>query len=362
MEISSQLFFNIVPFLLVLSVLVYVHEMGHYLAARINGIKVEAFSIGFGKEIFGWTNKHGTRWKFCWIPVGGYVKMHGESATDYQKSKKDSDSFVSKTPLQRIYVAAAGPFANYVYAIIMLIVLNITMGHRMPVSLTIKDVEQSSIAQRFGLQQGDVILSIDDNSPASMRNLQQAVSGITEHDINFEIMREGSKRTIRIASQPQEDKIKLGVKLAINYEYKKLSFFSSCQNALMYAVNFTAQTLSTLSNIITGKLSADGLAGPIGIANLTAQFAQQGIIALVWLSIILSLNLGLINLFPLPVLDGGHILFCFIEILKGKPVSEKAQEIAYKVGGYALLALFVFTTWKDINRLKIVQTILGFFN
>ena len=361
MDLISQIFFNIVPFLLVLSVLVYVHEMGHYLAAKSNGIKVEAFSIGFGKEIFGWTNKHGTRWKICWFPIGGYVKMHGESADESVKKKKDTESFSNKTPLQRIIVAAAGPFANYVYAILMLCILYSVTGQRIPVSLTVNGVEESSLAQKHGLQKNDTIVGIGEKNTINMQDLQVALSTLKIKNIVLNIIRDNKSQVVNIPIT-EADNAKLGVKLLVNYNYKKLSIISSCKHSFLYAMNFTAQTLNALSSIITGKVSTDGLVGPIGIANLTAQFAQQGVMALLWLSIILSLNLGLINLFPLPVLDGGHILFCLVEMIKGKPVSEKTQEIAYKIGGYALLALFVFTTWKDLHRLKIVQSLLNLFN
>ncbi len=366
MEVLQSLFMNIIPFVVVLSVLVYFHEMGHYVIARMNGVRVETFSIGFGPEIFGWNNKHGTRWKVSYIPLGGYVSLASEDEVEGTKSSRaDSGSMMSKTPWQRIAISLGGPAANYILAIILFTGLYVTVGQKVPLNeVEFGDVAVESPAQKAGLEKGDVLLNIEGVDVMSIGAFQEKVSKSADQPLSFRIRRGEEEQTILVVPESLKDDksaAKIGVMISPRVEMKIHGIIDAVKYAVVDTWNMTVQTLKYLGQMIAGERSSDGLSGPIGIANVAGQVAQQGVVALIWLGAILSINLGLINLFPVPMLDGGHVVFYIIEIIRGKPLPEKALEFFYRIGFALVMSLILYSTWNDLSRLKVVQFVQNLF-
>ena len=369
MDFLSSIFMNIIPFVVVLSILVYVHEMGHYIVARMNGVRVEVFSIGFGPEIFGWNNKNGTRWKVSYIPLGGYVKLASEDEIEGTKeSRSDPGSMMNKTPWQRIAISIAGPAANYLLAIVLLMGLYVTVGQKVPLGqIEFGDVINESAAEKAGLIKGDILLSMEGVEKLSVETFKTAIIDSPEKPLRFTIKRGEGQVDLQVT--PAANKLasgktvgRLGVALGPVVEQRVHGIFAALGHAAQDTLNMTTQTLKALGQMILGERSADGLSGPIGIASVAGQMAQQGFVALIWLGAVLSINLGLINLFPIPMLDGGHIFFYLIEAVRGKAVHEKAQEIAYRVGFGLVMMLILFSTWNDLSRLRVIQWVQHLFS
>lgn len=367
MEFITSLGWYIVPFVLVLSVLVFVHELGHYLVARWNGVGIDVFSIGFGPEIFGWTDKAGTRWKVSWVPLGGYVKMVGDadaaSTPDHEALKKLSDelkekSLHHKSVGARIAVSAAGPLANYLFAIMALALLFVTVGQRYT-SPVIDNVQAEGAAAVAGLQAGDKIVSIDGTSIARFEDMQAIVHDHPGTPLQVVYERAGQQQQVTVTPKLSELKDHFGNVHQVGLlgvignqaEYIQRQPLSAIGYAVQETWDITVQTLRGLWQVIMGMKSADGLGGPLRIAQMSGEVAQNGMVALVWFMALLSINLGLLNFFPIPMLDGGHLLFYTIEAIRGKPVSEKAQEWCYRIGFGLLIALMLFATSNDIRQI-----------
>ncbi|MBY0500954.1 MAG: RIP metalloprotease RseP [Alphaproteobacteria bacterium] len=369
MDFLMGLGWYIIPFLIVLSVLVFVHELGHYLVARYNGVGIDVFSIGFGPEVFGWNDRSGTRWKVSWFPLGGYVKMVGDadaaSTPDHEALKKmdefnRSRSLFYKSVWQRIAVSVAGPLANYLFAIILFSILFATIGQRYTVPI-IQGIQEGSAAATAGFQVGDKVKSINGESIDRFEDLQMIVQSKAGDSLQVVIDRNGHIFTLSVIPTlsiikdhfGHEHKIGLmGVK-GSEAGYIKRSWWNAWWYATEEAFSLSWQTLKALGQIIIGAKSADGLGGPLRIAQMSGEIAQSGITALVWFMALLSVNLGLINLFPVPMLDGGHLLFYFLEVLKGKPLSEKAQEWGFRVGFILIIGLMILATWNDLMHIFI---------
>lgn len=369
MDFLSSIFMNIIPFVVVLSILVYVHEMGHYVVARLNGVRVEVFSIGFGPEIFGWNNKNGMRWKVSYIPLGGYVKLASDDEIEGTKeSRSDPGSMMNKTPWQRIAISIAGPAANYILAIILLTGLYVTVGQRIPLNqVHLGETLNESAAEKAGLKKDDILIALEGVEKLSVETFQKAIADNPEKELILTVRR--GEETLVLKATPDKNELpggkivgRLGLGFAPVVKNEVRGFFAAVGHAAKDTLEMTVQTLKALGQMIIGERSSDGLSGPIGIATVTGQIAQQGITALIWLGAVLSINLGLINLFPVPMLDGGHIFFYLIEAIRGKPVHEKAQEVAYRVGFGLVMLLILFLTWKDLSRLAIPQWIMGLFS
>lgn len=374
MSLISLVSYNIIPFILILSLLVFVHELGHYLVARWNGVKVEVFSIGFGAELFGWTDRAGTRWKISIIPMGGYVKMFSDlnpaSQPDQsliqEMSEEDKKvSLFHKTVWQRIAVSAAGPLANYLLAIFLFGTLYIFMGQKIPSEdAKIGQIIPKSAAEQAGLQEGDLILDINGEATRTFAEVQKIIQQNPGREIILHVQREEQGMTIH--AMPQGIKARdheigrLGI--TPSYHEVKRSPFMAYFYAIEDVYAFSAKTLAHLSEIILGNQSTDGLSGPLGIANLTGEVARKSLVDLIWLTALLSINLGLINLFPVPMLDGGHLLFYFIEAIRGKAVSEKVQEWGYRMGFGLVMLLVVISTWNDLSHLKVFEFFKNTFN
>jgi regulator of sigma E protease len=364
----------IIPFLVVLTVLVFVHELGHYLVARRNGVRVEVFSIGFGPELFGWFDRAGTRWKLSAIPLGGYVKMFGDSDASsmpsgavHEMSEQDrAVSFHHKRLGQRAAVVAAGPAANFIFAIVVLAVLFATIGQPFTPP-DVGTVQANSAAERGGFKPGDVILQVDGQKIERFEDVQQAVRLNDGSPMHIVVKRDGKDVELTITPQQQEITDRFGnvhrvsllgiVRSGVDYVRRDPA--SAVLRAAEETWSLSAGTLTAVWQMIIGARTTDELGGPLRIAQMSGEVAQGGFVALISFMAMLSINLGLINLFPIPVLDGGHLLFYAAEAIRGKPLGQKAQEYGFRIGLAFVLMLMVFVTWKDLVHIGIVEFVKG---
>lgn len=351
---------TVIAFLIVLSIVVFVHEYGHYWAARRNGVRVETFSVGFGPELFGWTDREGTRWKLAAIPLGGYVKMHGDadaaSATADATTARDPDSFPAKTVWQRMAVVAAGPGANFAFAILVLALLLMVAGR--PVLLpVVGDVRDDSPAAEAGLVADDRVVAID-GAPIDDFASLQALVGEASGALVFSIERDGAVFDVEIAPEIErigegDDAIErplIGI-VAAPPAFERVNPLLAPFEATAQVASMTTQIIGAVGQIISGQRSMDELGGPLRIAQISGDAARAGTAEFVWLLVVISVNLGLINLFPIPMLDGGHLVMYAIEAVRGRPIGERIQEMAFRVGLALVLALMVVVTWNDIMSL-----------
>ena len=365
----------VVPFLLILTVLVFVHEFGHYLIARWNGVRVEVFSIGFGAELFGWWDSAGTRWKFSTIPLGGYVKMFGDADASSglpaaglaRLAQADREvSFHYKRLGQRTAIVAAGPAANFVFAIAVLAVLFMTFGQPYTPP-EVGQVQPGSAAEQGGIRPGDVIISIDGRHIARFEDVQQAVRLNPGTPITIVVRRDGGELELRVTPTPTELTDRFGYRYEIGLlgiarsgmEYIKRDPLTALLQAGTETWSLSVGTLKAMWQIVIGTRAVDELGGPLRIAQMSGEVAQGGMVAVLWFMAVLSINLGLINLFPVPVLDGGHLLFYAAEAVRGKPLGQRAQEYGFRIGLALVLTLMVFATWNDLVHLRIVEFVKG---
>lgn len=359
-------------FIWVLCLLVFVHELGHYAVARWCGVRVETFSVGFGKELCGWTDRHGTRWKISMLPLGGYVKMFGEHSmpSDLEGSPVEMTaaekavSFSHKSLGRRAAVVAAGPFANFLFAIVVMAGLFMFVGqptHGDFMTGGIGGVVEGSAADEAGFQAGDRILSIDNAAVNSFEDLQKAVIGSGGKALRFEIERDGAvsfltaaPREVTVPGEGGQDvpTYRLGVRGPAPIYVK-----SGPSEAVMKAGGETWRmitlTLESVGEMIVGQRGTEELGGPVRIVQLSNDFAQLGVLSLLQFAVLLSVNLGLINLFPVPMLDGGHLLFYAIEAVRGKALGERAQEYGLRIGLALIVGLMVFVTVNDFIHLPL---------
>ncbi|MGL5719962.1 MAG: RIP metalloprotease RseP [Alphaproteobacteria bacterium] len=378
MDTLFHLLGYLIPFLLVLTVLVFVHELGHYLVARYNGVKVEVFSIGFGPELLGWNDKRGTRWKISLLPLGGYVKMFGDadasSKPDMEKlgslsqDLKDHSLFY-KTVWQRIAVTAAGPLANYLFAIVIFAGVFMTVGERYTVPV-LGNVLHESAAASAGLKTGDRVLKLQGNPVNRFEEIVDIVRENPGTSLAFEVQRE--KETLQLSVMPEtihfQDRFgythrigRLGVSSSGQVEFISQNPLMAVGKAIGEVFVISWKTLEAVGQMLTGMRSGDEIGGVLRIAKMSGEVASLGIPTFFWFMGLLSINLGLINLFPIPMLDGGHLLFYGIEAVRGKPLSEKAQEWGFRFGLLCVLSLVVFSTWNDLSQLKVFHFFVGLF-
>lgn len=356
-------------FVVVLGVLVFVHELGHYLAARWRGVHVEAFSIGFGSAIASWTDSVGTVWKLCWLPLGGYVKLHGQEREEdvsaeeralWQKGR----TFHEKTVLSRAIVVAAGPIANFLLAMVLFTGLFAVAGR--PVTLPeVGEVVANSAAARAGLQAGDRIETIalpgsGAQQIANFEDIQRIVAAHPAEQLQVRLRRGGQELDLPVLTgmQPDGKTGMLGIRGG-KVEFVHLGLAGSVVAGLTQTWDVTAQTFAGVRQMLTGARGTEDLGGPLRIAQLSGQVAQLGIASLISFIAVLSVNLGLINLFPIPILDGGHLVFYALEALRGRPLPARAQAAGYRAGLALLAALFVFATWNDLTHLGIFRWVAG---
>ncbi len=362
-------------FLVVLTILVFVHELGHYLIARRNGVRIEVFSIGFGPELFGWHDAAGTRWKFSAVPLGGYVKMFGDADASSglpvaglgQLTQAERDvSFHYKSLGQRAAIVAGGPFANFAFAIVLLALLFMTHGQPFTPA-EVGQVQAGSAAEHSGIRVGDVIVRIGNKTIERFEDIQQVVRLNPGVPMNLVVRRDGNMVPLDVTPTRTQVTDRLGDKHEIGLlgigrsgiEYIKRDPATATLRAIGETWNLSAATLEAMWQIIIGTRASDELGGPLRIAQMSGEVAQGGIVPLVWFMAVLSINLGLINLFPVPVLDGGHLLFYAAEAIRGKPLGQRAQEYGFRIGLALVLTLMVFATWNDLVHLRIVEFVKG---
>jgi len=362
----------ILPFIALIVVVVFIHEYGHYYFAKRFKVGITDFSIGFGKELFGWNDKSGTRWKICMIPLGGYVKFFGDrnvySQADNEKiikeySKKDQDKlFVLKPLHQRALIVFGGPLANFLLAILIFFSIYIFAGKDFTPAV-INEVQKNSPAMIAGLKNNDIVVSIDGNKVKSIMEVSKFIMMSTNEFISFTVNRYDQDRTFKVKPNMVESEDNLGNKITKRMVGIKLGAYNNEINhvklgpvkALFYAVNevyyVSVSSLKYLGSMITGSGDSSQLGGPIRIAKISGQVAEFGILPFISLMAYISISLGLINLFPIPMLDGGHLMFYGIEKILGRPLSQKVQEGFFRIGMFLLLSLMFFTTFNDIKDL-----------
>jgi len=360
----------ILPFIALIVVVVFIHEYGHYYFAKRFGVGVTDFSIGFGKEMFGWNDKSGTRWKICLVPLGGYVKFFGDrnvySQADNDKiikeySKEDQDKlFVLKPLYQRAIIVFGGPLANFLLAILIFFSVYTFAGKDFTPAV-INEVQKDSPAMVAGLKDNDIIVSIDGNEVASIMEVSKFIMMSTDEFINFTVNRYDQDLIFKVKPNLVESEDNLGNKITKRMVGIKLGAYNNEVNhvklgpakALFYAVNevyyVSTSSLKYIGSMLTGKGDSSQLGGPIRIAKISGQVAEFGILPFISLMAYISISLGLINLFPIPMLDGGHLMFYGIEKLLGRPLSQKTQEGFFRIGMFLLLSLMFFTTFNDLK-------------
>jgi regulator of sigma E protease len=366
----------ILPFLAILTVLVFVHELGHYSVARWAGVKVEVFSIGFGPEIFGWTAASGTRWKFSAIPLGGYVKMFGdadpastraEGLAEMSESDK-SLAFHHKPLRDRALIIAAGPAANFVFAIVLLTAMFISAGQPYAPAIIDKIVPDSA-AEQAGLQINDRVIALDGVEITRFEDMRRLIMDNPGVRLPITVERAGTTVSLSVTPAISENVDRFGNKhriglLGVNsqtVETLRLGPVAAVGEAVNETYSLVTRTLTSLGQIISGSRTAEELGGPLRIAQMSGAVAQTGWLQTIWFMAILSVNLGLINLFPIPVLDGGHLLFHAVEATLGRPVGEKVMEYANLTGLTLVLGLMVFVTWNDLTQMRVFDYLGSFF-
>lgn len=355
-----------VAFVVVLGVLVFIHELGHYLAARLVGVHVETFSIGFGQALATWKDRKGTEWRLAWIPLGGYVKLHGqerpEDVTEEERAARLAGrTFYGKAVWARAVVVAAGPVANFVLAMVLLTVLYSAAGR--PVVLpVVGEVVAGSAAQVAGIQSGDRITAIDGKKITAFEQLQRIVIANPGHALSMQVQRKGADLALTVTPQAHESDGRtiglLGVRGG-STEFIPVPLWRAVPMGIVETWHITVQTLTGVWSMLTTSKGAEELGGPLRIAQMSGQVAQHGLTSLVSFIAVLSVNLGLINLFPIPILDGGHLVFYLFEALRGRPLPPRAQEYGLKAGLALLVGLFVFATWNDLGHLGVFRWVAG---
>ena len=370
MEYPSGLYGFGLPFLIILTILVFVHELGHYLIARRYGVRIEVFSIGFGPELFGWNDKHGTRWKFSIIPLGGYVKMFGDAnaasmpgdGLEEMSEAERARAFQSKTLSQRSWIVAGGPLANFLFAIVLLTGLFATAGQQFTPPV-VGQVLSDSAADAAGMLAADRVIDIDGTAIERFEDIQRIVQLSAGKPLSLTVLRDGREVVLAVTPERVTDKDVFGNEQELGRLGIARSGVELVQHsphmAAYYAVKETFVVSGTIIKVvfqlITGNRSLEGLRGPLGIAQMSGQIAEFGVVPVLGFMAMLSINLGLINLFPIPMLDGGHLLYYAIEALRGRPLGERAQEFGFRVGMALVLMLVVFVTWNDLVHIRVVD-------
>ena len=366
----------ILPFILLILIVVFIHEYGHYYFAKKYGVGVTDFSIGFGKEILGWNDKSGTRWKICWIPLGGYVKFFGDrnvfSQADQENILKrysvedQKKLFVIKPLYQRVLIVFGGPLANFLLALVIFFSIYTFIGKDFTPAV-INEVQKDSPAMVGGLKQDDIILEIDGNKVKSIMDVSKFITMSTSDFIDFKIKRSYEELIVNVKPKIVMGEDSLGNQLKKRIVGIKLGPYKDEINhiklgpaqAIYHAVNevyyVTTSSLKYLGAMIIGKADSSQLGGPIRIAKISGQVAEFGILAFVSMMAYISISLGLVNLFPIPMLDGGHLMFYAFEKILGRPLSQKTQEGFFRIGMFLLLSLMFFTTFNDLKDLGLFR-------
>ena len=354
----------VLSFLLVIGPLIFIHELGHYFVGRWFGVKADAFSIGFGREILGWTDRRGTRWKVGWLPLGGYVRFAGDMNPASQPSddwlalppEERAQTFQAKKLWQRFLIVAAGPVTNFLFAILVFWAFVLAIGHPSTPPL-VGSIEGGSAAQQAGIVPGDRIVAIDGNGISRFEDVAERVIWRAGQPITVELMRDG--RPVKVTATPKVEvqrdsfgnefrKGLLGVRPA-GYVMESVPPHRALGASLGMTWDVVRMTVEGIGQIIAGRQSIKELGGPLKIAKFSGEQASLGWLSFLSFMAVISINLGFINLLPIPLLDGGHLLFYAIEGVRRKPLKPEAQEWAFRTGLAALLGLMVFVTLNDLG-------------
>ncbi len=355
-----------VPFVVVLGILVFVHEFGHYIVARWCGVRVEVFSIGFGKTITEWTDRVGTRWKLSWLPLGGYVKLHGQEqphdvSDEVRASWIPGETFHDKPLLSRALVVAAGPVANFLLASVLFAALFIAMGR--PVTLpVIGEVVPDGAAAKAGLIAEDRIEAIGGQPIATFEDIQRIVVVSPGARLSMTVLRDRKQVELPVVVGSRDAGGRTVGLLGIRggkVEYVPAGVFESVVGGFGQTWKVTSDTFSGIAQMLNGTRGTEELGGPLRIMQLSGQVAQLGLATMVSFIAVLSVNLGLINLFPIPVLDGGHLMFYLFEAIRGRQLPPKAQEYGFRAGLAVLATLFIFATWNDLTNIGLFRWVAG---
>ncbi|MGV8854850.1 MAG: RIP metalloprotease RseP [Devosia sp.] len=357
----------IVPFLAVLTVIVFVHEMGHFLVARWNGIAIQTFSIGFGPELIGWNDKQGTRWRISAVPLGGYVRFVGDmdaASTPDSQAIANADPelaprlFANKNVWQRISVVIAGPVANVILTFVILYVLLLGYG-RYTIPPVVGSVVAGSPAAVAGLEPGDIIVAVDGYTVRGFEDFQRLVATSPEREVTIDLDRGSATKTLVLVPEATEILDQFGNKQRIgrigvsrDVEKEDVTLY---RPGAVEAIGMTSdeirfivqRTAAFLGDFFVGRGDVEQLGGPVKVAKVSGEVATLGIVALINLTALLSLNIGIFNLLPVPMLDGGHLLYYLVEAVRGRPLSMRIQEIGFRIGFALVLSLMVFTLFND---------------
>ena len=367
MDFVFWLLSYVVPFLVVLTIIVFVHEMGHYLVARWNGIAIQAFSIGFGPELVGFNDRRGTRWKLSAIPLGGYVRFVGdmnaasmpdEDFIERAGPELSRQLFVNKNVWQRIAVVVAGPVANIIFTLLVLYALLLGYG-RYTIPAVLDAVPVESVAGQAGLAEGDRILSVDGYEVRGFEDFQRLIATAPERQVSITFERSGQTETVTAVPQAVTTTDRFGNSHRIgrlgvtkNIEQSEVVLYRpnpiEAIGMTFEEVRFIVdRTVAFLGDFFVGRGDVEQLGGPVKVAKVSGEVASLGIVALINLMALLSLNIGIFNLLPIPVLDGGHLLYYLAEAARGKPLSQRVQDIGNRFGLAVVFTLMVFTTFND---------------
>ena len=360
--------YGIPAFLFLITVVVFFHELGHFAVARLFGVRVETFSIGFGRALYSWKDRKGTLWKISWVPLGGFVKFFGDadgaSTPDREAAARMSDAdrrvaFPFKPLWQRALIVVAGPVANFILALVILTVFFMAVG-RVLTTANVTDIAPNSAAQAAGIRAGDLIVSIDGETISGYEEIQQIVSVSAGIRLSIVVKRSGHLLTLYVTpremeiTDPFKNKIKvgqLGIMNRMPRTLVRLGPIAAVGAAISEVRDIVAVTFRAREQIFKGNSSQ--LSGPLGIAKLSGQVASVSFLALIQLAALLSVSIGLVNLFPIPLLDGGHLLYYACEGVLGRPLGERAQDVGFRLGLAVVLGIFILATWNDLVRLNL---------
>ncbi len=370
MDLLTSFPHYVISLLVLLTPVVFVHELGHFWVARRSGVRVEVFSVGFGRELFGYTDRFGTRWKFSAIPLGGYVKMFGQADRVLEADGHERDmsaaeravAFHHKPLWQRAAIVFAGPAANYLLTVVAFALLFAIVGQPL-LPPVVGGVVKDSAAEAAGIQIGDRIVSINGQPTKSFDELQSLVQSSAGQPLSLVIRRGESELPITARPRAVNDSgtgaahqiFRLGIGQGGELEYEHRSLLEAGVGAVGQAYSMTTQILVNLWQMVTGERSSQELGGVLRISKIAGDVANSSYIGFLFLIPTLSLNLGLLNLFPIPLLDGGHLAFYAIETVRGRPLGERAQEWGLRIGVALVLGLVVFATWNDLVVLKVID-------